>query len=199
MPPADPLTGASGRGPLLPASRGSAPIVGRRRPATVDVPPAGDGRLRDEVAAPVGGYHALTGDPMVSAGRGMGLRLSLARANRGRAGAAHYRKAWDNSGERRSVDRAGQQPFASVRPGRPITSIVSRTEEVTWGLGPRWSVSQQSHGHQRSPRVTDRSEEPQVAYLPAQAAGVMQVRRFGLWSRCSSIMHQCGTAWKVRH
>jgi hypothetical protein len=36
----------------------------------------------------------------------------------------------DNSGERRSVDRAGQQPFPSVRPGRPITRIVSRTEEA---------------------------------------------------------------------
>jgi hypothetical protein len=49
---------------------------------------------------------------------------------RGRAGAAHHRNTTDNSGERRSAGRAGQQPFPSVRPGRPITRIVSRTDEV---------------------------------------------------------------------
>jgi hypothetical protein len=48
----------------------------------------------------------------------------------GRAGAAYHRKITDNSGKRRSVDRAGQQPFPSVLPARPITRIVSRTEEV---------------------------------------------------------------------
>ena len=36
----------------------------------------------------------------------------------------------DNSGERRSADRVGQQPFPSVRPGHSITRIVSRTEEL---------------------------------------------------------------------
>jgi hypothetical protein len=49
---------------------------------------------------------------------------------RGRAGAAHHRNTTDNSGERRSADRAGQQPFRSVRPGHAITRIVSRTEEA---------------------------------------------------------------------
>jgi hypothetical protein len=63
-------------------------------------------------------------------GRCNGLRLRLPLSHRGRAGAAHHRKTTDNSGERRSADRAGQQPFPSVRPGRPSTRIVSRTEEV---------------------------------------------------------------------
>jgi hypothetical protein len=48
----------------------------------------------------------------------------------GRAGAAHHRKTMDNSGVLRSADRAGQQPFPSVRPGHAITRIVSRTEEA---------------------------------------------------------------------
>jgi hypothetical protein len=61
----------------------------------------------------------------------MGLRLSLARAH----GAAHHQNTTDNSGERRSADRAGQQPFPSVRPGHAITRIVSRTEEVSGPLG----------------------------------------------------------------
>jgi hypothetical protein len=55
---------------------------------------------------------------------------ALTPSHRGRAGAAHYRKATDNSGKRRSADRPGQQRFPSVRPGRPITRIVSRTEEA---------------------------------------------------------------------
>jgi hypothetical protein len=59
-----------------------------------------------------------------------GWRLSLARSHWGRAGAAHHRKTTDNSGERRSADRAGQQPSPSVRPGHTITPIVSRTEEA---------------------------------------------------------------------
>jgi hypothetical protein len=46
----------------------------------------------------------------------------------GRTGAADHRKTMDNRGERRSADRAGQHPFPSVRPGRPITRDCPRTE-----------------------------------------------------------------------
>jgi hypothetical protein len=59
----------------------------------------------------------------------------------GRAGAADHRQATDNSGEQRSADRAGQHPFPSVRPGRPITRIVSRTEEAR-GSNPLTSTPQ---------------------------------------------------------
>jgi hypothetical protein len=55
---------------------------------------------------------------------------ALTPSHRGRAGATDYRKATDNSGKRRSADRPGQQRFPSVRPGRPSTRIVSRTEEA---------------------------------------------------------------------
>jgi hypothetical protein len=81
----------------------------------------------------------------------------------------------DNSGERRSADHAGQQPFPSVRPGHAITRIVSRTEEVAKGLGPRRvRVATVQHGHRRSLAVTNGSEEPQVAGPAAQAAGITQ-------------------------
>jgi hypothetical protein len=41
-------------------------------------------------------------------------------------------------------------------------------------LRPRWiRAATVAHGHQRSPTVTDGSEEPQVAACPAQATGMM--------------------------
>ena len=41
-------------------------------------------------------------------------------------------------------------------------------------LGPRWvRAATVAHGHQRSPTVTNGSEEPQVTGPPAQAAGMM--------------------------
>jgi hypothetical protein len=82
------------------------------------------------------------GTARVLVGRCNGLRLRLPLSQRGRVGAADHRKATDNSGERRSADRAGQQAFSSVRPGRPITRIVSRTEEVR-GSNPLTSTPQQ--------------------------------------------------------
>ena len=43
-------------------------------------------------------------------------------------------------------------------------------------LGPRWvRAATVAHGRQRSPAVTNGSEEPQVTELPAQEAGMMQV------------------------
>jgi hypothetical protein len=59
-----------------------------------------------------------------------GAASGVCHDRRGRAGAADHRKTTDNTGERRSADRAGQQPFPSVRPGNAITRIVSRTEEA---------------------------------------------------------------------
>jgi hypothetical protein len=48
------------------------------------------------------------------------------------------------------------------------------------------SVSQRSRmGSSGSPTVTNGSKEPQVAGLPAQAAGMMQAGDSGLWSRRS--------------
>jgi hypothetical protein len=67
--------------------------------------------------------------PVLMGGRS-GLRLTLPGSHRGRAGAAHHRKTTGSSGVLRSADRAGQQPFPSVRPGHAITRIASRTEAV---------------------------------------------------------------------
>jgi hypothetical protein len=42
-------------------------------------------------------------------------------------------------------------------------------------LGPRWvRVAVDAHGRQRSPTVTNGSEEPQLAERPSHAAGMMQ-------------------------
>jgi hypothetical protein len=94
---------------------------------------------------------------MVLIGRCNGLRLRLPLSQRGRAGAAHHRKATDNSGERRSADRAGQQPAPECSPRSSEHRIVSRTEEVAWASVRAGSVSQRSStgmgGHQRSSTV----------------------------------------------
>jgi transposase len=88
------------------------------------------GRLRQVHATAAPTAHP--GCPRVTC-RTSGRPLSATHGARGQAaspGAAHHRKTTDNSGERRSADPAGQQPFPSIRPGRPMTRIVSRTEEV---------------------------------------------------------------------
>jgi hypothetical protein len=61
----------------------------------------------------------------------------------------------DNSGERRSADHAGQQPFPSVRPGHAITRIVSRTEEVAHARSDATPIERRTipNGH----RATDNS------------------------------------------
>jgi hypothetical protein len=72
-----------------------------------------------------------------------------------------------------------------VRPGvpvRPISAPVVGDErreaseaDRTYSLGPRWvRAVTVEHGHERSPTVTDGSEKPQVAGLPAHAAGIME-------------------------
>jgi hypothetical protein len=77
--------------------------------------------------------HAQPADPVpgreAPSVNGVGDR-PRSESGRGRTGAAHDRLATYNSGKRRSAGRAAQEPFASVHPGRPITPIASRTDEV---------------------------------------------------------------------
>jgi len=58
-------------------------------------------------------------------------------------------------------------------PGAGVVSVaISSARRAE--LGPRWDpCCTVAHGHQRSPTVTDGSEEPQVGACPAQAAGMM--------------------------
>jgi hypothetical protein len=54
---------------------------------------------------------------------------------------------------------------------------VQRAQPVIFALGPCWvRVATVLHGHERSPTVAHGSEEPQVAGLSAQAAGITQTR-----------------------
>jgi hypothetical protein len=82
----------------------------------------------------------------------------------------------DNSGERRSADRAGQQPFPSVRPGHAITRIVSRTEEAR-GSSPLTStptdhqVRASPNHHRRRSRTGEASCPPLQYELHQRLAG----------------------------
>jgi hypothetical protein len=117
----------------------------------------------------------------------MGCGCVSPRSQRGRAGAADHRKATDNSGERRSTDRAGQQPFPSVRPGHPSTRIVSRMEEVTWGSVRAGSCR---NGRVRASAVT--SGRCRFKGTAGRQASELRTcddagSRFGLWSRRAGV------------
>jgi hypothetical protein len=85
-------------------------------------------------------------------------------------GAALHRTITDHSGQQRSAGRAGQHTFPRVFRGRPMTQIVSRTEEVAWASVRAGTVPQRaragSGGHQRSHGL-----KQQAARLPAPAIG----------------------------
>jgi hypothetical protein len=104
-------------------------------------------------------------------------RAVQARDRWGHIGATFHRRITDNSGQWRSTDPAAQPALSVIIAGRSIGRILSRTEEVVWGLGPRRvRVATVQQGHRRSPAVTNGSEEPQVAGPAAQAAGITQTR-----------------------
>jgi hypothetical protein len=53
-------------------------------------------------------------------------------------------------------------------------TVVQRQVRGIFALGPRWvRATTVQHGHQRSPAVTDGSDEPQIIDPPGQAAGMM--------------------------
>lgn len=89
----------------------------------------------------------------------------------GRAGAADHRKPRTTAASDGQLIAQVSTPFPSVRPSRPITWIVSRTEEVTSGSV---RVTTVAHGHHWSPTVANGSEKPEVVGPLAHATAMLQ-------------------------